>query len=60
MPKLSEDILKPICLALALINTCSVYTFTYISANLVHCYGRGIVTTGTIATDATASVTGGI
>ena len=38
----------------------SVYTFTYISANLVHCYGRGIVTTGTIATDATASVTGGI
>ena len=38
----------------------SMYTFTYISANLVHCYGRGIVTTGTIATDATASVTGGI
>ena len=38
----------------------SMYTFTYISLNLVHCYGRGIVTTGTIATDATASVTGGI
>ena len=38
----------------------SVYTFTYITTELVHCYGRGIVTTGTIATDATASVTGGI
>ena len=38
----------------------SVYTFTYISANLVHVDARGTITTGTVAPDATASVTGGI
>tara|TARA_R100000426_G_C4807182_1_gene105015 strand:- start:406 stop:933 length:528 start_codon:yes stop_codon:yes gene_type:complete len=38
----------------------SMYTFCYYGSNTVHVYGRGIVTTGTIATDASASVTGGI
>ena len=38
----------------------SQYTFTYISANLVHVEGFGKVTTGTVAPDAGASVTAGI
>ena len=38
----------------------SQYTFTYISANLVHVEAHGKITTGTVAPDAGASVTAGI
>ena len=38
----------------------SQYTFTYISANLVHVEAHAKITTGTVAPDATASVTAGI
>ena len=38
----------------------SRYEFTYISAYLVHVHARGIITTGTVAPDAGASVTAGI
>ena len=38
----------------------SVYDFTYISANLVLCQANVMITTGTVATTAAASVTGGI
>ena len=38
----------------------SVYNFTYISANLVLVEAVAYITTGTVATDATASVTAGI
>ena len=38
----------------------SQYIFTYISANLVHVEAHAKITTGTVAPDATASVTAGI
>ena len=38
----------------------SVYNFTYIAANLVLVEVNAYISTGTVATDATASVTGGI
>ena len=38
----------------------SHYTFTYISANLVHVEAYGKITTGTVAPDAGSSVTAGI
>ena len=38
----------------------STYTFTYLAANLVHVDANAYITTGTVATTAAASVTGGI
>ena len=38
----------------------SVYEFTYLAANLVICEANAFITTGTVATTAAASVTGGI
>jgi len=38
----------------------SQYTFTYISANLVHCEAHGKVTTGTVAPDAASTSATGI
>jgi len=37
----------------------SIYEFTYLEANLVHCMAYGMITTGTCAPDATASTTTG-
>ena len=37
----------------------SMYEFTYLEANLVHCMAYGMVTTGTPAPDAAASTTSG-
>ena len=37
----------------------SMYEFTYLEANLVHCMAYGMITTGTCAPDATASTTTG-
>ena len=37
----------------------SMYDFTYLEANLVHCMAYGMVTTGTPAPDAGASTTTG-
>tara|TARA_R110002012_G_scaffold102215_1_gene241750 strand:+ start:2342 stop:3469 length:1128 start_codon:yes stop_codon:yes gene_type:complete len=38
----------------------SVYEFTYLTSNLVLCEANAFITTGTVATTAAASVTGGI
>ena len=38
----------------------STYTFTYLAANLVHVTADAYITTGTVATTAASSVTGGI
>ena len=38
----------------------NIYNFTYIAANLVLVEVNAYISTGTVATDATASVTGGI
>ena len=38
----------------------SIYTFTYLEANLVHCMAQGMITTGDAAPVAAASTTSGI